>query len=419
MKRRIKPFTLFLCMLIGIYLLIGTKIFLFDYNKDKHRYNNDLESAPLWTGIITLWDVSYVETGTGSNANWLNPWIDKFERQNPGVFIDVRKLNPQRAEMYFSGSIDKDILPDIITIPPHQVFNSSTLYEDLSIYFNQEELERIVPLAQKSILGEDYIRGVPIMMGTYALFFNKDLLREQEISIEDTEINYAALDNIMNRFPYTKGERGKEINYYGFGSYNTRYSKPILSMIYNNKGKIQDDLGYKYIHSWLGKEKLVPEDIANSDKDTAMKLFLEEQRVGMFLGNTRTLYRARALQSQGKGFELGISILPLEGKEGLFQDQIISYGLIKKDDKEKTEMAIAFLKSLLNDEAQIDLKRIGMFPIVKDIDGIYENDPEMQILEERLENFKFYPNDSYWQDNIDEIMKIFSVESNDESGMLE
>ena len=125
------------------------------------------------------------------------------------------------------------------------------------------------------------------------------------------------------------------------------------------------------------------------------------------------------MQSQGKGFELGISILPLEGKEGLFQDQIISYGLIKKDDKEKTEMAIAFLKSLLNDEAQIDLKRIGMFPIVKDIDGIYENDPEMQILEERLENFKFYPNDSYWQDNIDEIMKIFSVESNDESGMLE
>ena len=60
---------------------------------------------PEWTGLITLWDVNYVDCGTGSNAGWLNRQIQRFERNNPGVFIDVRRITPERMKMYFEGNM--------------------------------------------------------------------------------------------------------------------------------------------------------------------------------------------------------------------------------------------------------------------------------------------------------------------------
>ncbi len=407
MKRRIKPFTLFLYIFIIAYLILGTKVFLIDTSLRERSRNNENGQTKSWTGIISLWDIPYIEMGTGSNTSWLNARIAEFERNNPGIFIDVRKMIPQRAEMYFAGNVDKEILPDIISISPYEDFVPLSLYEDLKEHFDEEDFHRFKSLALKNVFIDDKLKGVPIMMGTYALFVNKDILEEREIILEDNQINYRILDSIIESLTFVKKERNKDINYYGFSSYNTPYSKPIVSMIYNESGKIQDDYGYKYIYQWLRKENTVPEGIENMNSDVAMKLFLDEQKVGVFLGNTRTLYKARALQAQGKGFELGILNLPIEGKEGFFQDQIVSYGLIDKDDEEKKDYCIAFLKSLVSNEAQSDLRRIGMFPIVNDTGYIYDGDPEMYMLEEKIALYKYTPRDEYWLANSHNIMRIF------------
>lgn len=418
MKKGIKPFTLFLFLFVVIYLVIGTKIFLVNTNKDEQRYNEE-EFFSEWTGVITLWDIPYIETGTVSNSSWLNARIEKFERENPGVFIDVKRLTPQRAQMYFLGNIDKDILPDIISIPLYEDFVPSYLYEDLRPYFQDEELNRIAPLALKPAMRDKIMQGVPVMMGTYALFFNYDMLQEQGMTIEDNEIDLTTLDRIVRNLSYVKEENRKEVHYYGFGSYNSTYSKPIASMIYNQSGKIQDDYGYKYIYSWTNGENLVPEDIGSIDSSRAMSMFVDEARIEVFLGNTKVLYKIKESQKQGKGFETGISCLPMEGKDGLFQDQIAIYGLIKKDHEIKRHYSIAFLKSLLSEEAQRELKKIGMFSIIGGIDYIYEDDPEMHILERNLTRFKYSPADEDWQVYKNEIMDIFKAKADSSSDILE
>ena len=419
MKKGIKPFTLFLSIFILIYIVIGTKIFIMNSNKNGQWYNEDQELKPKWTGVITLWDIPYIETGTASNANWLNARVEKFERENPGVFIDVRRLTPQRAQMYFLGNADKDILPDIISIPVYEDFVPLSLYEDLRPYFQDEELNRILPLAQRPVIKDNTMKGVPIMMGTYALFFNNEMLQEQEIAIEDSEVDFETLDRIIKRLSYVKKENKKEIQYYGFGSYNSIYSKPIISMVYNQSGKIKEDIGYRYINSWVNGESLVPENLGNLDSSRAIRLFVDEKRIGVFLGNTRTLYKVREAQAQGKGFNLGIYSLPMEGKDGLLQDQIVSYGLIKNDDEIKKYYCIAFLKSLLSEEAQRELNKIGMFPIIKDIESIYENDPEMHMLEQNLTSFIYSPDEKFWQIHKYEIMDILEPKSEGDSDILD
>ena len=221
MKKGIKPFTLFLFIFIIIYLVIGTKIFVINSNNTHQWYKKTEELEPKWTGVITLWDIPYVETGTTSNAHWLNTRVEKFERENPGVFIDVRRLTPQRAQMYFSGNPDKDILPDIISIPIYEDFVPSSFYEELRPYFQDEELNRILPLAQRPMINGNTMKGVPVMMGTYALFLNNDMLQEQEIVIDGTEIDFATLDRIVKKLSHVKKENRDEIQYYGFGSYNS------------------------------------------------------------------------------------------------------------------------------------------------------------------------------------------------------
>lgn len=409
MKRRIKPFTLFLWIFILVYLVLGTRVFLIGSHigwNGKGQHNNQ---SPPWTGIITLWDIPYVDVGVGSNSGWLNARIDEFERAHPGVFIDVRRMTPQRAEMYFAGNVDLDILPDIISIAPYEDFVPLTMYEDLTAVFDEGELDRIIPLARRAVARDDFIKGAPFMMGVYGLFINLDMLEKAEIELGDGILDYRQLDGIIENLPYVKKERKKEIYYYGFGSYNSPYSRPILSMVYGEGSKIQENLGYKYINSWFQKTGMVPDSIGSMDSAAANRLFADQGRIGVFLGNTKVLYRLRSLHSQGKGFPVGVYALPMEGKEGLFQDQIAAFGLIKKNHEAKRDCSVAFLKLLLSEKAQGDLKRLGMFPVVNDLGYIYGEDPEMLLLEESMANFRFGTGDNFWKAHEGEYMKIFQM----------
>lgn len=420
MKNHVKPFTLFFIIFIITYLVFGTKIFLMDTNTNEEHKSKVTQKNQSWTGIITLWDIPYVETGTASNLSWLNARIAKFEKDNPGIFIDIRRMTPERREMYFSENIDKDELPDIISIPPYEDFASSGMYEDLGEYFADRDLDRMTLLAKKRVMKDNFMQGVPTMMGTYALFLNKDMLEEHAIVVEDNEeITLGALDSIIGEFPYIEEERKKETIYYGFGSYNSDYSKPIISMIYNENGKIQEDSGYKYLSRWLQKENVVPKGMEDIDSINAMKLFVDQKRIGVFLGNTKTLFRVRGFQSQGKGFNLGVFPIPEGEKEALFQDQVASYGIIKKDDEEKKNYCVAFLKSLISEEAQADLRCIGMFPIVNDIGYIYDDDPEMHILEHRMAKYQFGPDDDFWKANYHELMGILNLIPNNDLDISE
>ena len=161
-------------------------------------------------------------------------------------------------------------------------------------------------------------------------------------------------------------------------------------MVYGESDNIEKNVGYRYVYSWMHKHDLVPKGLKDMGSTAAIEMFLSQGRIGTFLGSTRVLYRNRTLRSQGKGFDMGVYALPLE--EGIFQDQVAVYGIIDKENKVKLNKCTNFLKVLVSREAQADLRRIGMFPIVNDDVGfIYEDDPEMLQLEEYISNFRYSP----------------------------
>lgn len=386
MKLHVKPFTLFLCIAIILFLIVGTRFFFLENN-----YTNEIDlvinEEPTWKGIITLWDVAYVETGTGNRSQWLNNWVKKFEKQNPGIFIDVRRMPPQRVKAYFSGDINEDYLPDIISLDNYGQTVPASMLEELTAFFTKEELSRLHTSAYQRAENGGKINGIPWMMGGYVLVLNQDMAEERGIILDEMPNDYESLKKLIEELAYIKQSGKTNELIYGFCSYNSEYSKPLISMNYAEGGKI--------LNIWENKGEIIPENIWALSKQEAYNLFLN-QKSGVILGTTDIIFRARVMQEQGKGFRIKVASLPLDTDKMFLQDQVSAFGIIKQQNSEKVKYCVDFLKLLLTKEVQAELKQLGMFPVVNDVGEIYLDDPEMNELEKNISMYRWGPDDPYW-----------------------
>jgi len=414
MNLKVKPFTLFLYAVLLLILLVWPAM-----SKDLRNLPDPLEplfrKKPEWTGLITLWNVNFIDCGTGSNTRWLNLQIERFEKQNPGVFIDVRNITPSRLKMYFQGNERENILPDIIALPVYEDIIPRDLLVDLGEFFSQEDLEKLNSAAYNHVIKDGKMIGVPYMMGVYALVFNLQLAHEKEVIIPEGQLDYAFLDSAVKAMTFTEKNGKAEKQYYGFCTYSTPYSRPLLSIIHGNREKIVDERVCGYLFQWH-KSGAFPPGMTDLSYDRAWDLFAAQGRVGVMLANTRAIYQMRALQQAGKGFEIAVKGLPAE-KDGIFSDQIAAFGIVRTDNRIKLELCISFLKGLLEDRAQQELKTIGMFPVVDSAGDIYADDPQMYQLETSIKNYVYGPGDEQalriLENRYEELKKELNVQSVD------
>jgi multiple sugar transport system substrate-binding protein len=387
MKRKVKPFTLFL-LLFSLIFLIMYPIWI--RGRMKKPFTDPFQAElPEWSGVIELWDIPYVQAGKGSHIQWLKSCINSFERKHPGVFIDVRTMTPERLNMYMSDDIDRDILPDIISLDIYQQSIPGNLLEDLSPLFSQDDLAAFRDPALQRVMYDERMLGAAYMMGCYGLYVNQDAFSD-ELDLGLGTTNNAAMDYVMmdliarkNTFQRKSGK--KNIDYYGFCTYANASSKPLLSMIYQKDGKIRDNDAYRLFKEWMKEEQdIMPPGMESLSYSSAFRLFALEKRTGMLLGGSKVIYDMRNLQESGKGVEYQVYPLPLGGEPGFYMDQIAAYGLLNQENEKKKELCMLFLKSLLQEEAQNKLKGIGMFSVRKDL-KLYEDDAEMLALEQSLD----------------------------------
>ncbi|NLX69847.1 MAG: hypothetical protein GX024_02940 [Clostridiales bacterium] len=398
MKLRVKPFTLFLYGIVLVLIVIGAKIISNGVNLPDPLEPLTVKK-PEWTGLITLWDVNYVDCGTGSNAGWLNRQIQRFERNNPGVFIDVRRITPERMKMYFEGNMRDEFLPDIIALPVYEEIVPQDLLLDLKPYIKQNELDRLHHIAKKRITRNGKIIGIPWMIAPYALIFNNRLVEEANIIIPEEELDFSFLDSAVRNLTFSKMEGKSQQQYFGFCTYSNFHSRPLLSIIHGNEDTIIDRKAYNLILKWYQESGALPQGMADYTFNEAWELFARQGRVGILLGNVRAIYQMRSLQQMGKGFDITVKGIPADDKKGLFSDQVGAYGIIKTGNREKLGLCVSFLKMLIEDDAQKELKLIGAFPAVSTIEAIYQDDPQMSVLESSLQNYIFSPDDRHWKEN--------------------
>ncbi|HOB20366.1 MAG TPA: extracellular solute-binding protein [Candidatus Atribacteria bacterium] len=380
----------FIALCLSIVFLVSAPLFLPGKLADRNLPVPGSMENEGWTGIISFWYVPSVETGRGSQVQWLNRYIRSFEKQHPGVFIDMRIMTVERMAMYFSGAPDPVLLPELITLGFYEQYVPYDMLLDLKPYFKDDELSAVRKPALDSVMLEERLIGVPWMMGAYGLYVSNSLKAEQDLtSWEDLE-HLDALNKMANAMSYEKKAGRKTIKYYGFCTYTTPSSRPLLSIIYNNEGKIINNKGYGLIAEWYKIGNICPPNMTSFSYQQAFGLFAIEKRAGIMLGSTRVLYDLRKLTESGKGIDYSVYPVPTEGHDGVYHDQIAAIGILKKTPDEIRALCIEFLKGLLDVEHQQTLDELGMYSVLQSL-RLYSDDDDMKALESSLDRITVMP----------------------------
>lgn len=397
MKGKVKPFTLLLILIVIAFLVFWPDIVI------KRITDKDIveetEETKDYRGIIDVWDISYINSGTGNHKKWLDEYIGSFEKENPGVYINYRTLTVERLNLYLYAEPDSDFLPDIVSLDPYRKYINEDSLMDLSSYFADEELEALHPAARECVVSDNGLHGVPWMLGVYCYIFNLSLMQEnnQQLGdyLQDGILTLDGLNDLVNNMSFEKKVGRKVVNYYGFNTFYHDSSYPVISMFYEDGGTILNNRAYNMLMDWSRNKGLVHEKLLSLPYADSLSLFVNDRRATVMLGGSNIIYTLRRLQSQGKGFEFAIHPVINENGYGLYTDQIAAFGLHNSiDSLDKEEICVLFLKGMLEEEHQRKLTNIGMFPVIKDINNLYEDDEAMTILEKSLADYSMGPTES-------------------------
>ena len=90
-----------------------------------------------WKGVIKLWDFPRLDIHTGSRYGWINDRIKRFERQNPGVYIELEPIDWESGPIKLEVALKTGALPDIAPIGSDFECMSNNMLESLDLFFTE------------------------------------------------------------------------------------------------------------------------------------------------------------------------------------------------------------------------------------------------------------------------------------------
>lgn len=186
-------------------------------------------------GTISYW-------GLWEDGKTMQAIISDFERQNSGVKIDYSKQDIQQYRESLSTRIDNGTGPDIFTF--HNTWYpmmSSILSPFPTDVITKEEFSKIFyPVAQKDLIKNGVIYGIPAEIDTLAMYINTDLFQSAGISVPRTWNDFIVAARALT----IKDENGK-IKTAGaaMGTYdNVTHAPDILSLLLLQNGVDLNDI---------------------------------------------------------------------------------------------------------------------------------------------------------------------------------
>ena len=180
-------------------------------------------------GTIIYW-------GLWEDGKTMQAIISDYERQNPEVKIDYSKQDIKLYRESLSTRIDNGTGPDIFTF--HNTWYpmiSSILSPFPSDVITKEEFSKIFyPVAQKDLIKNGVIYGIPAEIDTLAMYINTDLFKSAGISVPRTWNDFIDASKALT----VKDENGK-IKTAGaaMGTYdNVTHAPDILSLLFLQNG---------------------------------------------------------------------------------------------------------------------------------------------------------------------------------------
>ncbi|WIV13519.1 sugar ABC transporter substrate-binding protein [Proteiniborus sp. MB09-C3] len=392
-------------------------IYVFIYKPAQIEKQNN-EKSEEWKGLIQLWDFPRVDSKTGSRYGWIQDKIKKFEKQNPGVFIELTPLDWKKGPNKLEVSLKTGNLPDIAPIGTEYIYMNESVLEPLEEYFTKDEIKEFKYLAMNAVTKDEKIWGVPFMMTTYSMFLNAEIFKQKGVELPlDGNWTYEEFVEKMKALTWDDNSDGK-LDYYGFIS-------PIKPDYYNLWGIILSDgaeiVNDKGEYSFYGEKaisglkkavdlkqnyKVTPEDFGLYDENEAWDLFFNQRTIAVYPTGSWAAKTLLDKYQSGEGFEYVVANYPI-GDRRLpisLNNSVSAYGIFKQEDKGKLDMCIKFLKFITKDNYQKELERLGVFPVKSTVEDTYINDSNMKKIEDCLSYTIPLPKHKEWNE-IDRILQ--------------
>lgn len=379
-----RPFTLFLCAILLLYLLTGP-IFLFSIDKDTLEQGKKGESSE-WQGVITMWDVPRTTT-SGSKFGWLKTRISEFEEEHSGVFIDLRELDYENnKEIIEKGARSDaknrpDLLPLFVEGEPIPLDN----IEPLGDWMSEEIKTQIRSEFIQALSYNNEIYAMPFASSGNILVVNTDLLKNIGCSIpQKKEWSYNEFIDFIQEIE--KKKRQEEI--LTFDAYIGSGDGSIMPFILSDGGQIfqEKDQRFSFYQPEMvsGFQKILNiREVATTHsqfgtrkKNDVYKDFLENQKTAILVADSNIIYTLERLKDQNEGFSYEVLTFP-KGNLDIpiwYGDEISAYAMMKSKDQEKQKMIVKFLEFLVDEKRQESLNSLGAFPVNQNTKNLYEKD---------------------------------------------
>ncbi|WKV08308.1 extracellular solute-binding protein [Thermoanaerobacterium sp. CMT5567-10] len=368
-----KPFTLFLILLIIMFLL-SWPYYMYLHETGKIDFSPIEEED--YRGIITFWDFPHWSTDDPTGYNFIKKKIQDFEYLHPGVIIEFEPI--KNSNFYYDlNDIIGDGKPDIIPITSDSPFIYNDKLEPLDKYLDKSYKNSLKENVLNGFMYNKSIYGIPLGMYTSVLYINNDLFSKKEIEVpQDSEWTYDEFLEDMTKLTYQTGKKEKK-SYYGLsmyieGSYN------LWGILMSDGANIVNDEGvvsFKGPQAESGLKKLIElsergviDPVSyGDDYNKVWDSFTVLKESAVLIDESYKIQYLKYLQNKNKLFDFDVALYP-EGDSDVpltLSPKVYGYGVTKQSDKKKLEMAYKFVKFIT--DSQESVEKIGYIPVKKSI----------------------------------------------------
>ena len=388
-----------------IYFILFCFILIWTYNLFINNFIvlEKVEEEP-YKGIIKIWDVPWDNISKNNYYRWLQEKIKAFERQNPGVYIELTTIDKDSLNLSMEDNNILEDMPDIIPINSH--FSNFNRLEALDQYFTKDELEQFKYHVLKSTTYNDELIAIPIGISTNVIYINLDKFHGRGVSPPiNGNWTYEEFVDTLKQLTYDSDEDGI-IDEYGFigsiGNNNYDIWGIILSdgselinskrMEYNFYGE-KAIKGLEKVIDLKEKHKVVPDYFGIINEKDAWEMFYKDQKAAVAIGGAWKSDYLEQLYQNGEGFNFDIAYYPTgdKGLPAVLSNDIVTYGIIKTEDSKKIKMCVKFLKYLTNESNQRSLENLSLFTVKRGIKDMYTENIKMKKIEENLVYTEYIP----------------------------
>lgn len=339
------------------------------------------EQYTSWTGVLRLWKCEGWQAGNGSLTGWLNACIEKFEKRNPGVYVQMTDVSAETMAEFMSAGANP---PDLILYAPGM----------LDAPYHLVQMEAEMPL-RKTLNAFGTWQGaryaVPVALGGYVMAVNSELLPE-------TAGNWRELSVIEKK---DRNQQIPVLNAPADGAY-TSWSAALISMFAGSCEQSGTDAPAPVgdgIDLGLMPGKAEPTERPDENHPEAIPNALPIQLPGDFRKTVsvyqrfasgeiaampvtqREIRRLQLLADTGKAPDWRAESIGL-----LFTDQAALVSAVayeREDGKERQSLCMDLIHLMLTAEMQSKLTASRAFPVI-DLPPLYGNQAGMREIEMAL-----------------------------------